>query len=393
MSGLANDNWPLVEVLGLMLFWIAVAILTALVALLLLAPLMRAPVLQEAQASGEAEVYKDQLKEIDRDLAEGLIGAGEAENARAEIGRRLIAVSAQEARHVSGGQSLAHRLSRLAVVMVLPAIGLCLYIYLGDPGKPDQPLEARLENPGNNIDLLVAKAERYLAANPDDGKGWDILAPIYFRGGRLGDAELAWRNAIRLNGVSSERVTGLGETLVANNQGIVTEDALRAFEEAMRQDATNPRARFYLALALEQAGRRQEAKAAFEAFEKESPADAPWLPLLREHIALNSGEARPAAPGNPSAADVEAAAGMSAGDRQEMIRGMVEGLDAKLKEDPANFEGWMRLVRSYAMLGEKDRAVAALKSALASFPAPGAEGGQLLALGRELGLDVEGALK
>ena len=393
ISGLANDNWPFVEVLGLMLFWIIIAVLTALVAALLLAPLMRAPKVVEEETSGEAEVYKDQLKEIDRDLAGGLINAQEAENARAEIGRRLIAVSAQSARSTAAGQTLAHRIAQALVIALVPAVGLGAYLYLGSPGNPDQPLEARLANPGNNMELLVAKAERYLADNPDDGKGWDILAPIYLRSGRLGDAELAWRNAMRLQGVTAERVIGLGETLVQNNQGIVTEDARAAFQEGARLDPKNPRARFYLALAIEQAGRREEAKAAFEAFAKESPADAPWQPLLKDHIAANSGEAPPAAPGNPSAADVQAAAGMSAGDRQQMIRSMVEGLDAKLKDNPKNFEGWMRLVRSYAMLGEKDKANAALKTSLENFPATGQEGAQLVTLGRDLGLDVEGATK
>lgn len=379
-----------------MLFWIIVAILTAAVAVFLLAPLMRPGRDGDAARAGEAAVYKDQLKEIDRDLAGGLIGADEAENARAEIGRRLIAVSAagvSEGRTSSG--ATLRKIAAGVVIVVLPATGLFLYLLTGSPGTPDQPLAARLENPGNNLDLLVAKAERHLAENPSDGKGWDILAPIYFRGGRLGDAELAYRNAIRFQGVSAERATGLGETLIASNQGIVTEDARLAFEEAVRRDPKSPRPRFYLALALEQAGRRDEAKAAFETLEKDSPTDAPWLPLLREHIAKNSGAAPPvaSAPGNPTEADVKDAASMAAGDRQEMIRGMVANLDAKLKEDPNNFEGWMRLVRSYAVLGEKEKAVAALKVALTTFPANGTEGQQLVSMAKEMGLDVEGAMK
>lgn len=379
-----------------MLFWIIVAVLTAIIALALLAPLTRAGRAGVGAQAGEVEVYKDQLKEVDRDLAGGIIGAEDAEYARAEIGRRLLAVAAgagKDKEQATG--ATVRRVAAVIVVITLPAVGLGLYLLTGSPGTPDQPLAARLENPGQNLDLLVAKAERHLAENPDDGKGWDILAPIYFRGGRYGDAELAYRNAIRLQGVTSERVTGLGETLVALGDGVVTEDARMAFEEAVRKDASNPRARFYLALALEQANRRPEAKAAFEALEKASPANAPWLPLVREHIAKNTGDAPVAskAPGNPSAADVQAAAGMNAGDRQQMIRGMVESLDAKLKEDPNNFEGWMRLVRSYAVIGEKDKAVAALKTALATFPASGPEGQQLVDMAKSAGLNVEEALK
>jgi cytochrome c-type biogenesis protein CcmH len=95
------------------------------------------------------------------------------------------------------------------------------------------------------------------------------------------------------------------------------------------------------------------------------------------------------APGNPTAEDVAAANSLNSGDRQQMIRGMVDSLDAKLKEDPKNFEGWMRLIRSYVVLNDRDRAVDALKRGLTAFPADGGEGQQLLALARELGLPTE----
>ncbi|MGO7208005.1 c-type cytochrome biogenesis protein CcmI, partial [Rhizobium ruizarguesonis] len=159
---------------------------------------------------------------------------------------------------------------------------------------------------------------------------------------------------------------------------------------------------------MEQAGRPDEARQAFEALAKQSPADAPWLPLVNQHIAMNGGApagagsaapgagsaapgTNPSAPGNPTQQDMAAAEAMNAGDRQQMIRGMVESLDAKLSEDPNNFEGWMRLVRSYAVLNDKDRAAGALKRGLAAFPPPGEQGRQLLALARELGIATEGA--
>src|SRR5690606_17671371 len=166
------------------------------------------------------------------------------------------------------------------------------------------------------------------------------LAPIYSKAMRLGDAELAYRNAIRLLGNSPERLSGLGETLVAANDGIVVEDARLAFEESVRLSPDNPRARFYVALGLEQAGRRDEARAAFEAIAAASPEGAPWLQLVRQHIVANGGNApAPAetAPGptaGPTADAVAAAEQMSASDRQEMIRGMVESLAARMAEDP-----------------------------------------------------------
>ncbi|MGO6817864.1 c-type cytochrome biogenesis protein CcmI [Rhizobium brockwellii] len=386
--------------LGDMLFWILVAALTAALAVILLYPLLRGAKAAENIRAGEAAVYRDQLRELDRDLDGGLITPEEADYARAEIGRRLIAVSADEpaetlkpARH--------HRFTEAFVLLVLPVLGLCLYLTTGRPDLPSQPLEARLENPGNDVAVLITKAERHLAEKPDDGKGWDVLAPIYFRTMRVNDAQLAYRNAIRLLGPSPVRLDGLAETLMAVSDGVVTEEARQVLEQSLTLEPDNPRARFYIALSMEQAGRPDEARQAFEALAKQSPADAPWLPLVNEHIAMNGGAkagadpaapgADPSAPGNPTQQDVAAAETMNAGDRQQMIRGMVESLDAKLSEDPNNFEGWMRLVRSYAVLNDKDRAVGALKRGLAAFPPPGEQGRQLLALARELGIATEGA--
>ncbi|MFF0948742.1 c-type cytochrome biogenesis protein CcmI [Rhizobium leguminosarum] len=379
--------------LGDMLFWILVAALTAALAVILLYPLLRGAKAADNIRAGEAAVYRDQLRELDRDLNGGLITPEEADYARAEIGRRLIGVSADEpaetpkpARH--------HRFTEAFVLLVLPVLGLCLYLTTGRPDLPSQPLEARLENPGNDVAVLITKAERHLAEKPDDGKGWDVLAPIYFRTMRVNDAQVAYRNAIRLLGPSPVRLDGLAETLMAVSDGVVTEEARQVLEQSLTLEPDNPRARFYIALSMEQAGRPNEARQAFEALAKQSPADAPWLPLVNEHIAMNGGAksgAGPAAPGNPTQQDVAAAETMSAGDRQQMIRGMVESLDAKLSEDPNNFEGWMRLVRSYAVLNDKDRAAGALKRGLAAFPPPGEQGRQLLALARELGIATEGA--
>ncbi|MDH4413955.1 MAG: c-type cytochrome biogenesis protein CcmI [Rhizobium sp.] len=418
-----------------MLFWIISALLTVVVAVVLLSPLMRASARATRYDEGEAAVYRDQLRELERDKAEGLISAEDADYARAEIGRRLLAIAGREKSgddgegnagdevgekagdeasdeaHVGPKTRRRYTLSQAFILLCLPLIGLAGYLEIGSPGTPDSPLAARMENPGDDVDLLVAKVEQHLASNPDDGNGWNVLAPVYFRIGRYDAAELAYRNAIRILGPDAERMNGLGETVVMRNDGIVTDDAQMAFQAALKIDPNNPRADFYLALALEQSGRRTEALAAFQNIAKASPPTAPWMPLVNQHIAANSAgmplanapavpaadaaaegnaaPANPAAPGNPSAEDIANAQQMSEADRGEMIRGMVASLDARLKEDPNNFEGWMRLVRSYAMLKDKERAEAALKEGLKTFPAAGAEGQQLIAMAKALGLDVE----
>jgi cytochrome c-type biogenesis protein CcmH len=401
-----------------MLFWIISALLTVFVAVLLLAPLMRASARATRYDEGEAAVYRDQLRELERDKAEGLISAEEADYARAEIGRRLLAIAGRDkageeangAETEPGAAPAAVRrrytLSQAFILLCLPVIGLAGYLEIGSPGTPDAPLEARIENPGDDVDLLIAKVERHLATSPEDGNGWNVLAPVYFRIGRYDDAELAYRNAIRILGPDAGRMNGLGETLVVRNDGIVTEDARMAFQAALKLEPNNPRADFYLALALEQSGRRAEALAAFQDIAKASPPTAPWMLLVNQHIAANSAgvplanppastaaagntPAKPAAPGNPSAEDIANAQTMSEADRGEMIRGMVASLDARLKDDPNNFEGWMRLVRSYALLKDKEKAEAALKEGLKTFPAAGSQGQQLIAMAKELGLAVE----
>jgi len=376
-----------------MLFWILVAALTAAVAAVLLYPLLRDTRAVDDAHAGEAAVYRDQLRELDRDLSGGLISEDEADYARAEIGRRLITVSAAPV--TDRKASKHHRLSEAFVLLLLPMVGLCLYIFVGRPDLPSQPLQARLENPGNDMAILVAKAERHLAQNPDDGKGWDVLAPIYFNTMRVADAENAYRRAIRLLGPSPARLDGLAETLMAISDGVVTEDARKVLEQSLQLDPDNPKAWFYIALSMEQAGQAAEAKVAFEALAKQSPADAPWLPLVAEHIAKNGGAPPSGAarvPGNPTQAEVAAAESMSPGDQQQMIRGMVESLDAKLTQDPNNLEGWLRLVRSYVVLKDTDRAVAALKRGLATFPASSGQGKQLLALAQELGIAMDGGV-
>ncbi|MBF2716707.1 c-type cytochrome biogenesis protein CcmI [Agrobacterium vitis] len=382
-----------------MLFWVEIAVLTFAVAAAFLLPLTRAQQRGERETrDGAMAVYRDQLQELERDRAGGLISAEQVDYARAEIARRLLAADkGDETQAVKSAPRKTSRngLAQAFVVLLVPAVGLGLYLALGSPGLPSQPLQARLENPGNDMSLLIAQAERHLMQKPDDGAGWDVLAPIYLQQNRMGEAELAFRNAIRLKGASPERLNGLGEALIAQSDGVVTDAARDLFSQSVALNRDNPRATYYLALALEQSGKRDEALAAFKAIAAQSPPNAPWQPLVARHIARNDPQAAAtAAPlGNPDAAAVAAAQGLPDGDRQAMIKGMVESLDAKLKTDPNNFEGWVRLVRSYTVLKDNQRALEALKTGLKTFPADGEQGKQLIAMAQQLGLPVEEALK
>ena len=378
-----------------MLFWILVAILTAAVAAVLLLPLMRAVEPLPSRHSHDIEVYRDQLGELARDREAGLIGSDEAELARAEIARRMLAASAadQAVAERTPKRLLSNRLAQAFIFLCLPAVGLCLYLTTGSPGVPAQPLAARLADPGDDVNILIAKAENHLALNPQDGAGWDLLAPIYMRHGRVDDAVAAYDRAIRLLGPTPARMGGYAEALVAQAGGLVTSEAQNALQKALALDPDDPRSAFYLALGLKQEGKHTDALAAFRKLAERSPADAPWLSLVNQHIAeLAAAPAGPgpAAPGNPAPGDIAAAEQMNAGDRQAMIRGMVDSLASRLKEDPANLEGWMRLIRSYVVLDQRDRAKIALHDGLRAFPETGEQGKQLLALARELGIDAGG---
>ncbi len=374
------------------MFWFIAVGIAVLAALLISAPLFKAGNAVASVGANDAEVYRDQLSEVDRDEKSGLIDGNEARQARTEIARRLIAASDHEGDATSAGLKRSVALS-LAVFLCLlvPIGGTLLYERMGQPKEPDQPLAARMNSPRPDINILIAKTEEHLAAQPDDGKGWELLAPIDMRQMRADDAANAYRNAIKYLGGSAELYGALGETLAAAAQGKVTKDAREAFTKAVAIDPADPRSRFYIALADAQEDQFDKALAEFNALAKDSPKDAPWQGVLQAQIErINASKNAGAnAPGNPDAADIAAASGLNDEDRAQMIRTMVETLDERLKTDPDNFDGWMRLIRSYTVLGDPAKAGDAVKRGLAVFPAGSDNGKAILALARELG--IEGA--
>jgi cytochrome c-type biogenesis protein CcmH len=224
----------------------------------------------------------------------------------------------------------------------------------------------------NSIATMVSQVEAHLERNPNDVRGYEVLAPIYLRMGRYADAVSARRKVLALSGESADREADLGEALSAASNGIVTDEAKNAFDRAVKLDAQQLKARFFLGLAAEQDGDKKKAATIWRGLLEQAPAGAPWIETVREAIARVGGTPPPAAaaPG-PSAQEVEAAAGMSAEDRNAMIRGMVAKLADRLKQQGDDLAGWQRLLRAYMVLGERDKAVAAAadaKQALAGDP-------------------------
>jgi cytochrome c-type biogenesis protein CcmH len=255
-------------------------------------------------------------------------------------------------------------------LVALPLGSAGIYLALGSPTVPGQPRAARLAAPPDqrSIDTLVAQVEAHLERNPNDGRGWEVVAPVYIRLGRYADAVKAHRNVLAFNPETSERRSALGEALVAAAQGIVTAEASAAFERAVALDPQNAKARFYLGLAAEQDGRQADAAQRWRALIAAAPPDAPWRELVRTALArvdpaaAQEFAALPAAPG-PSAADVLAAGELSPDQRQAMVRGMVDRLAERLRADGSDLDGWLRLMRAYMVLGERDKARAAASDA------------------------------
>ena len=348
-----------------MTLWFVFALMTAAAIFAVLWPLGQAA---NAQAGSDLAVYRDQLDEINRDRAAGLIGAAEADAARVEVSRRLIAAAdAAEFTHALpiGSPLWRRRALTVGAVVLLPSIAAAFYLALGSPQLPGQPLAERVReaHQGRSIASLVSEAEAHLERNPDDIRGYEVLAPVYLRMGRFADAVSARRKLLTLGGESAERQSDLGEALVAAANGVVTAEAKFAFERAMALDPGELKARFYIGLTAEQDGDRAKAAEIWRAMTKNAPADAPWIPMVREALARVDAQSPSSTAPGPTADDIAAAGAMSEKDRGDMIRNMVARLADRLKENGSDVEGWQRLLRAYLVLGEREKAISAADAA------------------------------
>lgn len=365
------------------MMWFVIAILTGLAVLSVLAPLgLRRRGLGAEQA--DRAFYDAQMAEIDRDVTRGLLQEAEASAARAEAGRRLIERhnGAQQAGPSSAGRRMAAALS----ILLVPAIGLGLYIKLGNPDLQDRPLTARMnETAGaNDIFAAIAKIERHLEANPDDARGWEVIAPVYLRTGKPQDAARAFANIVRISGPNPERLTAMGEALTFANEGRVSPEASAAFARAVELDPQFAQARFYLGLAAEQSGDKDKARDIWTRLVADAPPGASWIEPVRARIAALGPQISVPAPNEMMARSITA---LPKQDQDVAIRGMVERLAARLNENGADAEGWLMLVNSYARLNDRAKAIEALANARKALSNDSSALGKLDTLARQLGLE------
>jgi cytochrome c-type biogenesis protein CcmH len=353
-----------------MTLWLVFALMTAAAIFAVLWPLGRRKPLR---TGSDIAVYRDQLDEIQRDRSAGLIGEAEAEAARVEVSRRLIAAAdaAEFEKPALESSSLwRRRATAIAGLVLLPVGAILLYLALGSPQLPGEPLAARLQAPNENrsVENMIAQVENHLARNPDDGRAWEVLAPVYMRLSRFDDAVKAWRNVLRLNGSTAAHEADLGEALVFAANGVVTAEAKSQFDRALALDKEDVMARFYLGMAADQDGRRADAEKIWNDLLAKAPPGAPWVEMVRH--ALNrtapAGTAATAAttPGAPGS-------GAAGAPPEHDVNAMVARLAERLKKDGSDVNGWVQLVRSYRVLGEFDKAQAAManaRTALANDP-------------------------
>lgn len=382
-------------------FWLAAGGMTVVVSGLMLLGL-RSGRDGAATAAYDLQVYRDQLKEVDRDLARGTIGTDEAGRLRTEVARRVL--EADRALKGAAADASAPRWAGWLAAAGIAAAGigaLVMYADIGAPGYPDMPiaeryaaaktdrdtrphqaaLEAKTPAPDDKgvdpqfLDLM-AKLRTAVQQHPDDLRGQQLLAE---NEAKLAHYPAAWRaqaEVIRLKGdkASAQDYATQAALMILATRGEVAPEADTPLLKALQLDPKNGTARYYMGLMFLQTGRPDLTFQLWAPLLSDSPADAPWMAPIRaqiEQVAELAGVTNfslpdAGAPG-PGAADLQAAAGMTPEARQQMIRGMVEQLAGRLDTQGGSADEWARLIRAYGVLGEEARQKAALAKAEAAF--------------------------
>lgn len=375
-----------------MLLWVCFAILTASVVALLLRPLRQTQVAVVEPAAADLAVYRDQLRELDAERDRGLVVDSEIESARAEVARRLIKRASGEASETAESADDTASVNRarriyVAITALLPVVGIGLYLLSGSPHLPDHPFSERQTAAGtggdgaSSIVNLIAQVEQRLRDHPEDGRGWDVIAPIYLRLGRYADAAHAFAEANRLEGETVRRLLGFAEATLLAENGIVTEPVRKAALRVLELDPARIEVRVWLTLAKEQDGDLAGAAAEYRDILDKAPADATWRSAVSERLDLvnrkqkgekipeeaPAAQAAPSAPPAAASGEMPDVSAMSPADRDAFVLSMVNRLADRLKDNGKDLEGWIRLARAYKVLGRESDALAALASARENF--------------------------
>lgn len=379
-------GWFLASALALSVIVVALAILG----------LRRGARIEAAEPGQQREmrIYRDQLKEIERDRARGLIPPEEAERLRAETARRLLDADKRGAAEVHESPHAMKTLA-LALVLAVPLVAGGLYWIWGAPGYPDMPLTARFAAASELRDArplqaalearweadpdrpappeveaqyltLMTQLRAALQDRPDDPRGLRLLATNEANIGNFSASAAAWVRLIDVQGEDTpvEDMVSLAQSMISATGGVVSPEAEVVLDQILQREPRNEFARFALGLSFLQTERPDLTFRLWRGLIEDGDAEAPWMPQIRatiEELAQVAGVRYTLPPvmaggRGPSAADVQAAAGMSDAERQDMIGGMVEGLAARLANSGGPAEDWARLIGALGVLGQQDRA-------------------------------------
>jgi cytochrome c-type biogenesis protein CcmH len=367
-------------------FWIVAGLLTAAVVVLLGRPLMRRS--SAADAGGaDLAVYRDQLAELERDRSRGLIEAEQAASMETEISRRML--NAARSAQPAAATAAPSRILTVVVAILVPIGGLAIYLSVGQPDLPGQPLAQRALQQGEDPAKLIAQVTEIrnrLKQDKDDLDRWVMVGEAYEKLGQPRQAVESFRVAKQISPDDPGISAALGEALINADGGAVGEEAKRLFEAIPKDSESQPEARYYLALASAQAGDMKTALRGWQSLLSDSPADAPWIESTRNRIASaaqamgldpakETPDPKPPAnmsandgplEGGPDTAEGQAIKQMAPDQQQQMIQSMVARLAARLQDNPDDPEGWRKLARAYQVMGLPEKANDATKQAEAA---------------------------
>jgi cytochrome c-type biogenesis protein CcmH len=337
-----------------MLFWfIAIAVTAIACAALYYAAGWRMVNAAAPESDDANSHFRLVLAGIDADLAAGKLGEGEATAAKGELAREILRLKAEAGRVAGAGLSFG-RTPMLGGLALVVGLALGVYAWLGSPDLPSQPLSGRADVAAQQLDLdtAIARIEAQLTANPDDLRGWTVIAPAYVEQARYGDAVRAYRRIIDLSGATPDLQTSLAEALLLAGGDAGTDEAIALLQAAAEADPDHVMARLYLASVLTGVERYEEAVPVWTEVLALAKGDEPWLASAQQGLAV-------AENGGAAPAD---------GQEAEMIGQMVSGLATRLAAEGGSIEEWTQLVRAYLVLGDLDRAQAAFDDAVAAYP-------------------------
>ncbi len=367
-----------------MIFWIIVSLIT-LVSLIVFFVFSKNNLADSKDEESQKEkideippsdnaYFKAQLKELEKDIKSGLISEQEAQAAKAELAREILRLKT-EIKEKEANKS-APKIPTLLFASSLFLIGLfsfVIYFNLGRPDLPSAPLAQRITPEAQKLELLeaVKKVEQRLEEDPDDARGWSVLAPIYMQMQRFDDAVNAYRHILRLLPPNADIQTDLAEALLMANNGEVNDEIMNLLKSASRLDPKHVRSRFYLAGEAMRAGDNEEAIKIWQEILSFAKGDEEWVPIVQE--GLSEAQARVKlqrsqdGQGNNSQSAGEEVQN-NADNQADFILDMVNRLETRLLEEGGKIEEWTQLVRSLLVLGENERAQEIYNMAKQAYP-------------------------